>query len=67
MPRSPVSSSSRRLRACCSARISVGAMSAACHPPSTASSMANSATTVFPDPTSPWSMRFIRRVEVMSA
>jgi len=41
------------VRKCCSANISVGAMRTACWPFSTASSMADRATTVFPDPTSP--------------
>jgi hypothetical protein len=36
-------------------------MSAAWCPDSAASSMASTATTVFPDPTSPWSSRFMRR------
>jgi hypothetical protein len=47
--------------ACCSASSSVGAMRAAWYPDSAARSMASSATTVLPEPTSPWSSRFIRR------
>ena len=47
-------------RRCWRARISVGAISAAWPPASTAASMARSATTVLPAPTSPCSSRFIR-------
>ncbi len=47
--------------ACCSARTSVGAMRAPWWPPSTATSNAASATTVLPDPTSPWSRRCMGR------
>ena len=43
--------------ACCSASTSVGAISAPWWPPSTATSMAATATTVFPEPTSPWRSR----------
>ena len=46
---------------CCSASVSVGAMSAACIPCSTARSIACSATTVLPEPTSPISSRCIGR------
>ena len=46
---------------CCSASVSVGAMSAACMPCSTARSIACSATTVLPEPTSPMSRRCIGR------
>ena len=45
---------------CWRARISVGAISAAWPPASTAASMARSATSVLPEPTSPCSSRFIR-------
>ena len=45
--------------ACCSARISVGAMRTAWPPFSTAKSIAESATIVLPLPTSPCSSRFI--------
>ncbi len=48
-------------RACWAARTSVGARSAACPPASTTWSMARSATTVLPEPTSPWSRRCIGR------
>ena len=52
---------SRRCRVakCCSASVSVGAISAACAPCSTARSIAYSATTVLPLPTSPISSRCI--------
>ena len=53
------SSSFRIVKKCCSARISVGAMKATWKPFSSATSAASSATIVFPDPTSPWSSRFI--------
>ena len=46
-------------RWCCWASTSVGASSAAWPPESTTRSMARSATTVLPEPTSPWSSRFI--------
>ena len=46
---------------CCSASVSVGAISAAWAPCSTARSIAYSATTVLPDPTSPISSRCIGR------
>ena len=45
------------LRKCCSAKISVGAMSAHCHPLSMAMAAANAATTVLPEPTSPCNKR----------
>ena len=47
------------VRKCCSARTSVGAISAPCRPASTARSSVASATTVFPEPTSPCSSRCI--------
>ena len=47
------------LRKCCSAKISVGAMSAHCHPASMQIQAANAATTVLPEPTSPCSNRCI--------
>ena len=46
-------------RWCCWASTSVGARSAACPPLSTTWSIARSATRVLPEPTSPWSSRFI--------
>ena len=71
----PVSSSSgsappsRRssVRWCCSARVSVGAISAAWAPFSTARSIACSATTVLPAPTSPISRRCIGRSRARSS
>ena len=44
---------------CCSARISVGAISAHCQPASIARAAASAATTVLPEPTSPCSRRCI--------
>ena len=52
-------SSARNDRACCAASTSVGASIAACLPASTACSIARSATTVLPAPTSPCTSRFI--------
>ena len=52
---------------CCSASVSVGAISAAWAPDSTARSIAYSATTVLPEPTSPISSRCIGRSEAMSS
>ena len=49
------------MRWCCSASVSVGAISAAWAPFSTARSMAASATDVFPLPTSPINSRCIGR------
>ncbi len=46
-------------RWCCWASTSVGASSAAWPPESTTRSIARSATRVLPEPTSPWSSRFI--------
>ena len=69
-PPLPVSSTDRTpsseqrlstVRKCCSASVSVGTISAPCRPASTARRSAYSATTVFPDPTSPWSSRCIGR------
>ena len=60
------SSSVVMVRKCCSARISVGTISAHCRPLSTASSMASRATTVLPEPTSPCSRRFIGCARRMS-
>ena len=45
---------------CWRARISVGAISAACRPASITAAAASSATTVLPEPTSPCSMRSMR-------
>ena len=52
--------------ACCSARVSVGAISTAWNPASSARSIEYSATTVFPDPTSPISSRCIGSPESRS-
>ena len=52
------------VRKCCSASVSVGAMSAPWRPLSTARRSAYSATTVLPEPTSPWSRRCIGTVAV---
>ena len=52
---------------CCSASVSVGAISAAWPPDSTARSIAYSATTVLPEPTSPISSRCIGRSRSSSA
>ena len=52
---------------CCSASVSVGAISAAWPPCSTARSIACSATTVLPEPTSPISSRCIGRSRARSA
>ena len=43
----------RKLFACCSAKISVGAIKATCLPLSIANKAAKAATNVFPEPTSP--------------
>ena len=51
---------------CWRARISVGAISAAWRPASTALAMASSATTVLPEPTSPCSRRSMRLSEARS-
>ena len=50
---------SQKLRQCCSASSSVGAISAACSPLPAARAAAAAATTVLPQPTSPWSSRTI--------
>ena len=60
-------SSRSSVRWCCSASVSVGAISAAWAPFSTARSIACSATTVLPAPTSPISSRCIGRSSPMSA
>ncbi len=52
---------------CCRARISVGAISAPCHPARTAEASATAATAVLPLPTSPWRRRRIGRSEARSA
>ena len=59
-------SSRSRVAACCSARVSVGAISAAWWPDSTARSIAYRAQTVLPEPTSPISSRCIGRSESRS-
>ncbi|CAB4657858.1 unannotated protein [freshwater metagenome] len=46
-----------KVRTCCAAKTSVGARRAACPPLSTTANIARSATTVFPEPTSPCSKR----------
>ena len=56
-----------RLRRCCSARSSVGAISAACRPLPTARAAAAAATTVLPQPTSPCTSRTIGRSRTRSA
>ena len=61
------SSQPRKLRACCSASSSVGAITAACAPFSTARSAASAATTVLPEPTSPCTSRIIGRSRARSA
>ncbi len=45
--------------ACCCAKISVGAIKVACIPAVIAAYIAKAATTVLPEPTSPWSKRFM--------
>ncbi len=60
-------SSESSVRWCCSASVSVGAISAAWAPFSTARSIASSATTVLPLPTSPISSRCIGRSSARSA
>ena len=62
----PVSQDAR-LSACCSARISVGAMRAACAPFLAASRIARPATIVLPEPTSPWRSRAMARPEPRSS
>ena len=52
---------------CCRAKISVGAIIAACPPASTARAMASRPTRVLPLPTSPCSRRSIRRGAAMSS
>ena len=60
----PAASAKRRMRSkCWRARISVGAISAACRPASTTLAMASSATIVLPEPTSPCSSRSMRLSE----
>ena len=59
-------SSLPRVAACCSASVSVGAISTAWNPASSARSIEYSATTVFPDPTSPISSRCIGSPESRS-
>ena len=49
----------RKLFACCSASISVGAIKATCLPLSIAVKAASAATNVFPEPTSPCTKRII--------
>ena len=56
-----------RERKCCSARISVGAIMALCQPLCQASQAQAAATAVLPEPTSPWTSRFMGRPEAMSA
>jgi len=54
-------------RKCCSARMLVGAISAACPPFATTISIARTATSVLPDPTSPCSRRFMGTARARSA
>ena len=54
------------VRKCCSASTSVGAISAPCRSASTARRSVASATTVLPEPTSPWSSRCIGVVRARS-
>ena len=54
------------VRRCCSASVSVGTSSAAWAPASTAWQIARAATSVLPEPTSPWSRRRIGRVRARS-
>ena len=61
------SSSAAAFRPCWPASTSVGAMMAAWWPDSTASRHAARATTVLPDPTSPWSRRFMGCGRAMAA
>ena len=56
-----------RWRRCCSPRSSVGAMSATWWSASTACRAARAATTVLPEPTSPWSRRSMGRGAARSA
>ena len=58
-----------RFRKCCSASTSVGAINADCFGscPTTTDSIAAIATTVLPDPTSPWISRAIGSPDSMSA
>ena len=62
----PRASSRSRVAACCSASVSVGAISTAWKPASSARSIEYSATTVLPDPTSPISSRCIGSPESRS-
>ena len=55
------------VRKCCSASVSVGAISAPCRPASTARSSVCSATAVLPEPTSPWRSRCMGVVRPRSA
>ncbi len=55
------------VRWCWAASTSVGARRAACPPASTAASIARSATTVFPEPTSPWRRRCIGTSRAISS
>ena len=61
------SSQLRKLAQCCSASSSVGAISATWRPLATATTAAIAATTVFPDPTSPCTIRCIGRARARSA
>ena len=58
-PRPSPRASRASVASCCRASTSVGAMKADCHPLAAAARQAYAATTVLPDPTSPWSSRFI--------
>ena len=69
MPPGPSRSprSARTAEKCCSASTSVGTMSAPWCPLCTAANNAARATTVLPEPTSPWSSRCIGKGPAMSA
>ena len=56
-----------RVLQCCSAKISVGAIMAHCQPDRTASQAQPAATAVLPEPTSPWTSRFMGRERAKSA
>ena len=57
----------KSLRKCCSAKISVGAIKAHCHPASMQTAAASAATTVLPAPTSPCNKRCMGTGRLMSS
>ncbi len=63
----PSGSSRVNVLKCCKASTSVGAITAACSPLPIANRQAAMATTVLPEPTSPWSRRFMGTARSMSA